>query len=382
MIPYGKHSISPEDVEAVVDVLENKFLTQGETVPAFEHALCEYTGAQYCIAVNSGTSGLHVACLAAGIGPGDTVWTSPNSFVASANCARYCGADVDFVDIDPYTRNISTDLLAEKLAQATQNGTLPKAIIVVHFAGLSCDMRAIRNLTQPLGILLIEDAAHALGGAYLNRAVGGCEYADMAVLSFHPVKSVTTAEGGAVTTNNERLAEQLTLFAKHGITREPSKMLENHGPWYYQQHCLGFNYRLSDLHAALGISQLNRLDSFVEKRRALAHRYHQLLAELPIQLPLPEDLEKDKSAWHLYMIHVDPAKRLTLFDKLRAQNIGVNVHYIPIHMQPYYQSLGFAKGQFPQAEAFYAGAITLPLYPDLSFEQQDIVVGEVTRGLQ
>ncbi|MBT0584953.1 UDP-4-amino-4,6-dideoxy-N-acetyl-beta-L-altrosamine transaminase [Alteromonas oceanisediminis] len=383
MIPYGKHSIDQSDIDAVVDVLQNKFLTQGETVPAFEKALCDYTGARYCTAVNSGTSGLHVACLAAGVGPGQTVWTVPNSFVASANCALYCGADVDFVDIDPLTRNLCIKDLADKLASAKQNGTLPNVLIVVHFAGASCDMRAISALIKPYDIVLIEDAAHGLGGRYEGSAIGSCQFSDMAVLSFHPVKSITTAEGGAVMTNHAAFAEKLVLYAKHGITRDQSKLTQHHGPWYYEQHVLGFNYRLSDLHAALGLAQLAKLDNFVARRETLAKRYHELISATPIaakvQLPLlnsdnVESTRLTKSAWHLFMIEVLQPDRTAVYEKLVASGVGVNVHYIPIHWQPFYARRGFRRGQFPNAERFYQRAITLPLFPDMTFEQQDHVV--------
>ncbi|WP_100642153.1 UDP-4-amino-4,6-dideoxy-N-acetyl-beta-L-altrosamine transaminase [Alteromonas facilis] len=381
MIPYGKHNVIQQDIDAVVDVLTNKFLTQGETVPRFEQALCDFTGAKYSVAVNSGTSGLHVACLAAGVGKGDVVWTSPNSFVASANCALYCGASVDFIDIDPVTRNISLDALSAKLKWAEASTCLPKAIVVVHFAGLSCDMRAIKALVEPFNILLIEDAAHALGGYFEQTAIGACQYSDMAVLSFHPVKSITTAEGGAVMTNDSALAERLVLYAKHGITRDETAMTENHGPWYYEQQVLGFNYRMSDIHAALGLSQLSRLSEFINQRRALAHRYHQRLRVLPLQLPPIYSLEDDESAWHLYMVEVLGGERDVVFSKLRASGIGVNVHYIPIHLQPFYQSLGFKVGQFPNAEAYYSRAITLPLYPGLSESEQDKVVDALREAL-
>lgn len=382
MIPYGKHNIIQDDIDAVVEVLKNKFLTQGETVPAFEQALCDYTGAQYCTAVNSGTSGLHVACLAAGVGPGDWVWTTPNSFVASANCAKYCGANIDFVDIDPLTRNLSPAALAFKLEDAVKNNQLPKAIVVVHFAGLSCDMAAIRQLANKHNIILIEDAAHGLGGAFNTHKIGGCHYSDIAVLSFHPVKSITTAEGGAVLCNDPQLSERIVSFAKHGITRDEMKLTEQQGPWYYEQHDLGFNYRLSDLHAALGLSQLKRLDTFVAQRRAAAHRYHSLLAELPLQLPVTSSLGDDHCAWHLYMIEVLQHDRLNVFTQLQQAGIGVNVHYIPIHLQPYYRKLGFSPGQFPYSEQFYSRAITLPLYPGLTETQQDQVVESLYQVLR
>lgn len=380
MIPYGKHQVDEDDIAAVVDVLCNRFLTQGELVPEFERRLGEYTGSNHCVSVNSATSGLHIACLAAGVGPGDLVWTSPNSFVASANCARYCGADIDFVDIDPMTRNMSLVALQVKLEQAKKSGRLPKAIVVVHFAGLSCDMQAIRQLTQPMGIILIEDAAHAFGGNYQGRKIGCCEFSHMAVLSFHPVKSMTTAEGGAVMCNDKGLYEKLQLFAKHGITREQQQMSEpSHGPWYYQQIELGYNFRLSDLHAALGISQLKKLDDFILKRQALAKGYSEAFAILPLTLP-PED-PQSASAWHLYMVEVQTHQRKDVFEALLAHGIGVNVHYIPIHLQPYYRNLGFKQGDFPCAEAFYQNALTLPLFPGLAADDQNKVIEAVKEVL-
>jgi UDP-4-amino-4,6-dideoxy-N-acetyl-beta-L-altrosamine transaminase len=380
MIPYGKHSIIQADIDAVVDVLENRFLTQGETVPAFEQALCDYTGASYSVAVNSGTSGLHVSCLACGVGPGDIVWTVPNSFVASANCAKYCGADIDFVDIDPITRNISLQALEVKLSEASAVNQLPKALIVVHFAGLSCDMATIAELIKPYAVILIEDAAHGLGGHYLGHKIGSCHYSDMAVLSFHPVKSITTAEGGAVMTNNPKFAENITLFAKHGVTRDPKKLTEQHGPWYYQQHVLGFNYRLSDLQAALGLTQLARIDDFIQRRNSLALRYQRKLAGLSLQLPT--NVNNSQSAWHLFMIELLASDRARVFDLLKAKGVGVNVHYIPIHLQPFYQQLGFAVGDYPNAEKFYHRAITLPLYPDLGEHQQDSVIDALCEVIQ
>nr|WP_136249973.1 UDP-4-amino-4,6-dideoxy-N-acetyl-beta-L-altrosamine transaminase [Ningiella ruwaisensis] len=372
-IPYGKHSISQTDIDAVVEVLETQYLTQGTQVPAFEKAICDYVGAKHCVAVNSGTSGLHVACLALGIGQGDIVWTSPNSFAASANCALYCGASVDFVDIDPLSRNMCPIKLEEKLHSAQQLNALPKAIVVVHFAGASCDMQTIHALCAPLNIAVIEDAAHALGATYHNKPVGNCEFSDMAVFSFHPVKSITTAEGGAIVTNKQALADACALFAKHGITRELDKMQgEPHGPWYYQQLVLGYNYRLSDVHAALGISQLKRLDDFIAKRRAAADYYVKKLRDLPVQLPL--STSPDSSAWHLFMIELKAHDRPQIFKQLHEHNIAVNVHYIPIHCHPYYQSLGFKANDFPNALSFYENAITLPLFADFQQEEQDKVV--------
>ncbi|GAA0366932.1 UDP-4-amino-4,6-dideoxy-N-acetyl-beta-L-altrosami ne transaminase [Bowmanella denitrificans] len=371
MIPYGKHQIDQEDLAAVIDVLQNQLLTQGQQVPVFESALKNYCGAAHATAVNSGTSALHIACLALNVAEGDLVWTSPNSFVASANCARYCGAQIDFVDIDPITRNLSVEALAQKLEKAKQANRLPKAIIMVHFAGMSCDMRAIHALTAPLGIALIEDASHALGGRYLDKPVGGCQFSDVCILSFHPVKSITTAEGGAVLTNSATLAEKLRLFASHGITRAADLMdVESEGPWYYQQIALGYNYRLSDLHAALGVSQLRRLDSFIAKRRELVQIYREKLAGLPLVLPLTSS----DSAWHLFTVELRQHDRSEIFARLQKAGIGVNVHYIPIHLQPYYRKLGFRPGDFPYAEAYYQNALTLPLYPGLSVDNQQYVI--------
>ena len=372
MIPYGKHLVDEQDIDAVVDVLRNQFLTQGAIVPKFEQALCEYTDCQYATAVNSATSGLHVACLAAGVVQGDIVWTVPNSFVASANCALYCGANIDFIDIDVVTRNIDIVALTNKLAQAAQSNSLPKALIVVHFSGLSCDMQVIHALTQQYAIVLIEDAAHALGGSYQQQKVGSCQYSDMAVLSFHPVKSITSAEGGAVLTNSKAYDDRIKLFGKHGVTRDVRQMeTESHGPWYYQQIELGYNYRLSDLHAALGLSQLSKLDKFILRRTELALNYQKMLSDLPLKLPVFDDL---KSAWHIYMVELTQHDRKTVFEQLHAKGVGVNVHYIPIHLHPYYQQLGFKQGDFPIAENFYNNALTLPLFPSLTDEQQNKVI--------
>lgn len=373
MINYGKHSINQDDIAAVVEVLENQFLTQGQQGPLFEKALCDYTGAKYCTLVNSATSGLHVACMAIGLGKGDILWTVPNSFAASANCARYCGADVDFVDIDSATRNLSVVHLEKKLLQAQQNNCLPKALVVVHFAGISCDMRAIHALCAPLKIKIIEDAAHSLGSQYLDKNVGNCQFSDLAVLSFHPVKSITTAEGGAIMTNNEQLAKKCQLYSKHGITRDAELMQgASEGPWYYQQLCLGYNYRLSDIQSALGISQLSRVNDFIQKRRVIAAKYFDSLQNLPITLPQIEAL--NSASWHLFMIELTQHNRADVYKALQKQGIGVNVHYIPIHLHPYYQSLGFTPGQFPVAENFYHHALTLPVYYDLSDDEQNRVI--------
>ena len=380
MIPYGKHTLLEQDIDAVVDVLKNQFLTQGSQVPLFEQELCRYTGAQSAVAVNSGTSGLHIACLAAGVEPGDTVWTVPISFAASANCARYCGASVDFVDIDPHTRNLNVSALVDKLHLAAAEHTLPKVIVVVHFTGSSNDMAAIAAITEPFNITLIEDAAHALGASDpQGHKVGACKYSAMTVLSFHPVKSITSAEGGAVLTNDDELAALLRRYASHGITREPGMLGDEHAdePWFYAQFDLGYNYRLSDLHAALGRSQLAHIDEFIARRRALAENYHQALADLPLILPQPDA----NGAWHLYMVELTAHDRTEVFNALRARGIGVNVHYIPIHWHPYYQQLGFKRGQFPQSEAYYNRALTLPLYPGLSADNQNEVIQQLKEVL-
>ena len=365
MIPYGKHDIQKQDIEAVVEVLEHQFLTPGTQVPAFEKALCDYTGAAFAVAANSCTSGLHLACLAADIGAGDLVWTVPNSFAASANCARYCGADVDFVDINSSTFNIDVELLSNKLDFAASQGRLPKALIVVHFAGAVADMKSIHALCKAHNIIIVEDAAHALGAKYHDKPVGACAYSDMAVFSFHPVKSITSAEGGAVMTNDPVLAKRLSMLVKHGITRDTDQLLSSdEGDWYYEQQLLGFNYRLSDVHAALGLSQLTRLDDFTARRREIAAWYFSHLRELPLQLP--DHTQLASSSWHLFMVQVDKRIRRHVFDQLRARGIGVNVHYIPVHWHPYYQRLGFYKGQFPVAEHYYEGAISLPIFVQLS----------------
>ena len=380
MIPYGKHTIFDDDVAAVEQVLKHGFLTQGQQVPLFEQALCDYTGAGFAVTCNSGTSGLHIACLAAGVNAGDIVWTVPNSFVASANCARYCGAEVDFVDIDPHTRNLSTSALEAKLALAAKQNKIPKALVVVHFAGSSCDMKVISALCAPYGITIIEDAAHALGACDADGyRVGLGKHSQMTVLSFHPVKSITSAEGGAVLTNDESLAALLRRYACHGISRESHMLGSQHDdePWFYAQFELGFNYRLSDVHAALGNSQLKHLDYFVEKRRVLAEKYDKALRNLPLTRPILDQ----NSAWHLYMVELQEHDRTSVFNELRSRGIGVNVHYIPIHLQPYYQQLGFSKGQFPNAENYYEKALTLPLFPALSDDNQLEVIQHLTEVL-
>ncbi|MGL5252949.1 MAG: UDP-4-amino-4,6-dideoxy-N-acetyl-beta-L-altrosamine transaminase [Moraxella sp.] len=383
-IPYGRQHITDADIEAVVSVLKSDFLTQGSQVPAFEELVSTYTGASYGVAVNSATSALHIACLALGLGKGDWLWTTPNTFVASSNCALYCGATVDFVDIDPVTLNMSVEKLAEKLQLAKANHTLPKIVIPVHFAGEPCDMAAIYALSQQYGFKIIEDASHAIGGSYQQKPIGSCQYSDITVFSFHPVKIITTAEGGLATTNNQILAKKMQLFRSHGITREADKMThEADGSWYYQQVDLGFNYRMTELQGALGVSQMANLDTFVARRHQLANRYDTLLAELPIILPFRNP--KNYSGLHLYPIQIKPESgrtRKQVFDSLRAQNIGVNVHYIPVHTQPYYAKLGFKQGDFPHAESYYAQAISLPLYYDLSEDLQDQVIEALKVALQ
>ena len=373
MIPYGRQDISEEDVQAVAAVLRSDFLTQGPAVPQFEAAVGGFCGATHAVAVNSATSALHVACLALGVGPGDWVWTSPITFVASANCARYCGADVDFVDIDPRTYNLSVEQLKAKLVISEQNGTLPKVVIPVHLTGQSCEMAEIRALGDRYGFKIIEDASHAIGGRYRGEPIGSCRYSDITVLSFHPVKIVTTAEGGMALTNNPELAARLQLFRSHGITRDPSQMTHaSDGPWYYQQIELGYNYRLTDLQAALGLSQMRRIDEFVTRRHSVARNYDAALAGLPLTTPWQHP--DSYSGLHLYVIRLklNSIRRThrEVFDALRAADIGVNVHYIPVHTQPYYAALGFRVGDFPEAERYYSEAISLPMYPGLTDEQQ------------
>jgi UDP-4-amino-4,6-dideoxy-N-acetyl-beta-L-altrosamine transaminase len=376
MIPYARQDISQADIDAVVEVLKSDWLTQGPAVGAFEQAVADYVGVPYAVACNSATSGLHIACLALGLGPGDLLWTSPNTFVASANCGLYCGATVDFVDIDPRTYNMSVDALAAKLEQAQRAGRLPKVVIPVHFSGEPCDMARIHALAQSYGFRVIEDASHAIGARYGARRVGACEHSDITVFSFHPVKIITTGEGGLATTRDPELAKRLARFRSHGIIREAA-ITEEQGAWFYQQVDLGYNYRMPDILAVLGSAQLRRIDGFVARRNALADRYDELLQGLPLQLPTrnPQNL----SAMHLYVVKVmHPHKgRRQIFEALRANGIGVNVHYIPVHTQPFYQSLGFKPGAFPEAEGYYQGAISIPMYYSLSDADQDRVVEQL-----
>jgi UDP-4-amino-4,6-dideoxy-N-acetyl-beta-L-altrosamine transaminase len=375
-IPYGRQDISEDDITSIIAVLRSDFLTQGPKVPEFEKRVAEYSGAKFGIAVNSATSALHIACLALGVTKGDIVWTSPITFVASANAALYCGAEVDFVDIDPRTYNMTANALRAKLEVAKKIGRLPKVVIPVHFAGQSCDMQEIHALGQEYQFQIIEDASHAIGAEYLKEKVGSCKYSDICIFSFHPVKIITTAEGGMALTNNELLAQRMGLFRSHGITRDASQMLgESDGPWYYQQIELGFNYRMTELQAALGISQMNRLEQFIHERRRLAREYDSLLSSLPIQLPYQHP--DSASAYHLYPIWINEqslgVSRKEVFEKLKAQNIGVNVHYIPVHLQPYYQKMGFKAGQFPDAEKYYSGAISIPIYVGLGSNISHVV---------
>lgn len=384
VIPYGRQDISEADIQAVVDVLRSDFLTQGPAVPAFEKAVADYCGAQHAVAVNSATSALHLACLALGVGPGDRVWTSPITFVASANCALYCGADVDFVDIDPRTYNLDARLLASKLAQAEQEDKLPKVVIPVHLCGQPCDMQAIDALARRYGFKIIEDASHAIGGSYQGEQIGSCRYSGITVFSFHPVKIITTAEGGMALTNDAVLAERMALLRSHGITRDPARMTrESEGPWYYQQLELGFNYRMTELQAALGLSQMQRLDAYVARRHELARRYDQLLVSLPVATPWQHP--DSYSGLHLYVIRLRSGStgksQREVFEALRAAGIGVNLHYIPVHRQPYYERLGFKLGHCPEAEKYYAEAISLPLYPTLTEEQQDRVIAALQTAL-
>ncbi len=385
MIPYGRQDITTEDIDAVREVLESDWLTQGPKVDEFEEALATKVGARRAVVFNSATSALHVACLALGLGPGDLLWTTPNTFVATANCARYCGADVDFVDIDPETYNLSADELQSKLDQAARSGRLPKILIVVHHSGQPCDMRAINMLARKHNFRVIEDASHAIGARYEGDYVGNCRYSDVAIFSFHPVKIVTTGEGGAAVTNDHSLAESMALFRSHGITRSREVMEdEPHGPWYYEQIELGFNYRMTDIQAALGLSQLKRLDAYVAMRQALSVRYDELLASHLVKLPRQHS--NGESARHLYVVRVKLQEvnqsRRDIFDSLRNQGIGVNVHYIPVHTQPYYRRLGFKSGDFPEAERYYEEAITLPLFPTMNVAQQDSVVYALEAALK
>jgi UDP-4-amino-4,6-dideoxy-N-acetyl-beta-L-altrosamine transaminase len=381
MMPYGRQDIVQADIDAVTEVLRSDFLTQGPVVPVFEKAVADYCGAHRAVAVNSATSALHIACMALGVGPGDIVWTSPITFVASANCARYCGADVDFVDVDPRTNNLSAARLAEKLERAVAAGKLPKVVIPVHLCGQPCDMVAIHALSVQYGFRIIEDASHAIGGRYKDEPIGNCRYSDITVFSFHPVKIITTGEGGMALTNDLALANKMVRLRSHGITRDPAEMNQApDGPWYYQQLDLGFNYRMTDMQAALGVSQMSRLDELVASRHALAANYEKLLKGLPVTTPWKH--ANSFSGLHLYVVSLDNkamnATHREVFERLRVAGIGVNLHYIPVYRQPYYARQGFKNSDFPEAERYYAEAISLPMYPALTEEQQREVVQRLT----
>ena len=385
VIPYGRQDINQSDIDAVVAVLHSDFLTQGPAVPAFEKSVADYCSTQHAVAVNSATSALHIACLALGVGKGDIVWTTPITFVASANCALYCGATVDFVDIEPRTYNLSVVRLAEKLAMAEKTGKLPKVLIPVHLCGQPCDMESIYALSQKYGFKIIEDASHAIGGKYKVEPIGNCRYSDITVFSFHPVKIITTGEGGMAMTNDAQLAKRMQLLRSHGITRDQNDMTHApDGPWYYQQIDLGYNYRMTDLQAALGLSQMQRLDQFVSQRHAIAERYNQLLKDLPVHTPWQH--EDSFSGLHLYVIRLKLAEidktHCQVFEALRELDVGVNLHYIPVYHQPYYQSLGFKTDYCLEAEQYYAEAISLPVYPGLTEAQQELVVTALYKSIR
>nr|WP_297399419.1 UDP-4-amino-4,6-dideoxy-N-acetyl-beta-L-altrosamine transaminase [uncultured Marinobacter sp.] len=384
MIPYGRQNISQQDIDAVVEVLKSDFLTQGPAVPAFEQKVAGHVGAGFGVAVNSATSALHIACLALGLGKGDWLWTSPVTFVASANCGLYCGARVDFVDIDPRTYNLCPNALEEKLRRAEAEGRLPKVVVAVHLCGQPCDMARIGALSERYGFRVIEDASHAIGGKYQGEFIGNDRFSDITVFSFHPVKIVTTAEGGMAVTNNPELAARMDRLRSHGITRDPERMThEPDGPWYYQQVDLGFNYRMTELQAALGVSQMDRLDDFVSRRHELARRYDELLAGLPLVTPWQHP--DGYSGLHLYVIRLKTGEitrtHKAVFEALRAQGIGVNLHYIPVHIQPWYAQVGFEPGDFPEAMRYYGEAISLPMFQGLTDDQQDTVVAAVKDAL-
>ena len=381
MIFYGKQCISENDIKAIESVLRSDFLTQGPMIERFEKKVAEYCGAKYAVAVTNATSALHIACIAVGLGKGDYLWTSPITFVASANCGRYCGANVDFVDIDAKTYNMSVVALEEKLKQAKKDGKLPKIVVPVHLAGQSCDMKRIYELSKEYGFTVLEDASHALGADYIGNKVGSCQFSDMAVFSFHPVKIITTGEGGMVLTNNYELYKKLKLLRSHGITRNENEMThKSDGSWYYQQIDLGFNYRMTDIQAALGLSQMDRLDEFVKRRRYLSMRYDELLKDLPLTTPCVSS--DTVPSWHIYIVRVDfnrvKKTKQEIFDAMKKKGVALNLHYIPVHTQPYYEQFGARAEDCPEAMRYYAEAFTLPLYVGLSDDKQ----GEVIKALK
>lgn len=376
-LPYGRQCITEDDIAAVVAVLRSEFITQGPAIARFEQSVADYCGAKHAVAVSSATAALHIGALALGLGPGDRLWTSPNTFVASANCALYCGARADFVDIDERSYNMSVALLEKKLKAAKAAGTLPKILVPVHFAGQSCEMQAIADLCRRYGVRIMEDASHAVGATYQGQPVGNCRHSDLVVFSFHPVKIITTGEGGMLLTNDSNLHARLIRLRSHGTVKDERSMAEpGAGPWSYAQVDLGYNYRMTDLQAALGESQMHRLPAFLERRRALVARYNELLAPLPLVLPWQHP--DTDSSWHLYVVRPDPTRtsvdRLRLYQGLRERQIHAQVHYIPVHTQPWYRQFGFKSGDFPVAEHYYSGALSLPLYPDLGEADQDRVV--------
>lgn len=387
MIPYGRQDVTPADIDAVVAVLRSDFLTQGPAVPRFEQAVASKTKAKHAIAVNSATSALHIACLALDLTPGEILWTVPNTFVASANCARYCGAQVDFVDIDPTTWNLSVAALTRKLIEAKRADRLPKIVVPVHFGGQPTEQEAIRALSEEYEFKIIEDASHSIGASRRGEPVGSCRWSDVTIFSFHPVKIVTSGEGGMVLTNDDLLAERLALYRSHGITRDPTRFRDplsrDDAPgWYYEQQALGFNYRMTDIHAAMGLSQLERLEAYVQRRNVLAQRYDRAFSDLPLRLPTV--LPDNRSAFHLYVVRCtydSPKSQRQIYDELRRLDIGVNLHYLPVHLQPYYRGLGFAEGQFPESESHGKHAITLPLFPSMSDATQDQVIRAVRTTL-
>ena len=380
MIPYGKQEITQSDIDSVIEVLKSDFLTQGPIVPIFENHIKNYCGSKYAIASNSATSSLHSACHALGVSKGDIVWTSANTFVASSNCAIYCGATVDFIDIDPRSFNICLNKLESKLILAKKNGNLPKVLIPVHLTGQSCDMKKIYELSLTYNFKIIEDASHSIGSKYLDRYVGSCDYSDITIFSFHPVKIITTGEGGIATTNDKNLAEKLNLFRSHGVTRD-SKLMKKHsdGPWYYEQIDIGYNYRMTELQAALGISQLERIESIISKRHLIANEYNKKLKDLPLRLPWQDN--KSYSSYHLYVIRLNldqiEISHKDFFIKMRDEGILINLHYIPVYLHPYYKKLGFKEGHCPEAEKYYDDAISIPMFPSLTSEEQDKVINTI-----